>query len=334
MNILITGGAGFIGSSLSKHLINSGHSISVIDNLTTGSYSNIKDLVHNNTNFKFYHFTIGIDKNPLLDELVRECDVVVHLAATVGVKNVIENCYHTIINNIAATEEVLEYCKLYRKKCFIASTSEVYGKNTNVLAETDDITFGSPYKNRWSYAVSKLIDEFLALDLYKKYDLPLSIFRFFNVSGPGQVSEYGMVIPKFINQMLNDKDITIFGDGKQTRCFTHILDVCDIIEKVITGKTKESPFGKIINIGSPQEVSILELATFIKMLQHNKSILCFNQEKIAYSNDFEDMQRRFPDVSNLFKILGSEYKFIDWKETVSDAYFWKVNKNGNSNNRI
>ncbi len=314
--LLVTGGCGFVGSNLARFLVNLGYKITIIDDLSTGSFDNIKDF-----DCEFVNCRINKEIDFRFDDYIKQSDFVIHLAATVGVKNVLEDCYETIMNNIEATEVILDACRVFNKRCLIASTSEVYGKNTTELSETDDVILGSPYKNRWSYATSKLIDEFLALDLYQKYKLPTTILRFFNISGPGQVSHYGMVIPTFIEQALSNKPMTIFYDGKQTRCFTHINNVCEIIYKLLDN---EKSYGKIINIGNTEEVSILDLAKYIYTITGSNSEISFHQEKNIYDNNFEDMQRRLPNIKVLENILEFEVNWLSYKDIVNDIIMSKT----------
>lgn len=296
---LITGGAGFIGYHLSKALLKKGSEVTVIDNLSTGSHQNIDDLKENPR----YHFFIDtIDNAQLLEEEIKKSDFIFHLAAAVGVRLIVENPVHTITTNINGTEKVLKYSVKYRVPTFIASTSEVYGKSVqNEFNEEDDLILGATTKQRWSYACSKAIDEFLGLAYYHKYGHPIIIGRLFNTVGPRQTGQYGMVLPRFVSQALTGESITVYGDGSQTRCFTSVNDVVKILVELIQ---KKEAYGEVVNIGSNFEISIKNLAQKVKeMVGSSSEIVSVSYEK-AYEKGFEDMKRRFPDMSKLKKIVG------------------------------
>lgn len=299
MNILITGGAGFIGSHLAEAWLEKGADVFVIDNLSTGKKDNIKELEKNGR----FHFTkASITDKQAIEKLVRKADIIYHLAAVVGVKLVVENPVETIETNIEGTSIILNLANKYKKKIFIASSSEVYGKSDDIpLKETSDMLVGPTYISRWCYSCSKAIDEFLALGYHTKNKLPVVIVRFFNTVGPKQTGHYGMVIPRFIEQALSNRPITIYGDGSQTRCFTYIKDV---VKCLITLADKKEAEGEIFNIGSDEEVTIKELAERIKGMAKSKSELEFIPYEKAFNAQFEDIKRRVPDVSKLRKVLG------------------------------
>lgn len=300
--IFITGGAGFIGSHLTEHYLEMGHEVYIIDDLSTGSLDNLKHLQSNEK----YAGKLHIDVDSILNEkktleMAGVCDTVIHLAAAVGVKYVLNNPLDSITTNIAGTEMVLSMCHKFKKKVFIASTSEAYGKQTKVpLLETDDITFGSSGKARWSYAVAKLMDEFTGIAYYRSKNLPVVIGRLFNTVGPRQTGEYGMVIPRFINQALENQPLTIFGDGSQRRTFTHVAEVCKCIIDLME---TESAYGEVVNIGGVSEVTIKELAEQIIAKTGSSSTLTYVPYDQVYNDDFEDMPRRVPSTDKLEKLI-------------------------------
>src|ERR1051325_5670299 len=252
---LITGGAGFIGSHLAEHLLRRGWHITIIDDLSTGDLRNIEPL---RVDRRFHIAIDSIANETVMDRLVSECDVVFHLAAAVGVQLIVQDAVRTIQTNITGSEMVLKIASRYRKKVFIASTSEVYGKTTKTpFREDDDMVLGPTSKSRWSYACSKAIDEFLALAYHKKYNLPVVIVRFFNTVGPRQTGAYGMVIPRFVTQALLNQDITVYGDGEQSRCFGNVEDV---VRGVIALAIEPRALGQVFNLGATEEVTIGELA--------------------------------------------------------------------------
>jgi UDP-glucose 4-epimerase len=299
MKILITGGAGFIGSHLAQRLLEQGNSIAVIDNLSTGSLKNIKALIGD----KHFEFVEGDIRNTeLMKPLIKNCDLIFHLAAAVGVRLIAEDPVRTIETNIGGTEIVLNIANKLRKKILIASTSEVYGKNESVpFSEDDDIVLGSTNLSRWSYACSKAIDEFLGLAFYRQYGLDIVIGRFFNTIGPRQTGQYGMVVPRFVQSALRNEPLTIYGTGKQTRCFTYVGDVVDAIIALI--QSKDTP-GRVFNIGSDEEISITGLADKIIEMTGSSSVKEFVPIDVAYGMPIEDMMRRVPNLQRIQKATG------------------------------
>lgn len=304
MKYLITGGAGFIGSHLAEHLLDEGHDVCVIDDLSTGSIENIEHLKQHEG------FTYVIDtimNAPLLAELIDKCDTVFHLAAAVGVMLIVESPVRTIETNVKGTEEVLIHANKKKKKVIIASTSEVYGKSAQKLFREDgDLVFGPTTKGRWSYACSKAIDEFLGLAYWKEKRLPVSIVRFFNIVGPRQTGRYGMVIPRFVTQAIQGKPITIFGDGKQSRCFTHVRDAASAL--AMLGQ-EEKMVGEIVNLGNDDEITIADLARKIKTISGSASELKYIPYDEAYEEGFEDMKRRVPDLSKIKELTGYKPRY-------------------------
>lgn len=295
MKVLITGGAGFIGSHLSERLLNEGHDVYIIDNLSTGNIHNIEHLKTNNT----FDTIMNL---PVLEELVNQCDIIFHLAAAVGVRLIVSNPVHTIETNIRGTEMVLEAASKKGKKVILASTSEVYGKSNNIpFKEDNDIELGPTTKARWSYACSKLISEFLALAYCKEKKLPVVITRLFNTIGPKQTGEYGMVVPRFVKQAMTGRPLTVYGDGTQTRCFVYVGDA---VRAIVELSMEEKAVGEIFNIGSPSEISIVNLARKIVGLTKSKSRLEFIPYEKAYTSGFEDMLRRVPDITKINRLTG------------------------------
>ncbi len=296
---LITGGAGFIGSYLSEALLERGHTVTIIDNLSTGRFENIQHLT-DHPNFRFAIDTIT--NETVLDRLASECEVIFHLAAAVGVKLIVENPVHTIETNITGTEAVLKAAQRYRAKVLIASTSEVYGKGNSVpFAEDDDVLLGPTINNRWAYAASKMVDEFLALAYHHERGLPVVVFRLFNTIGPRQTGSYGMVVPRLIQQSLRGESITVHGDGKQQRSFTWVGDAVDAIMRL--AESSEA-IGQVFNIGHGKEISIAELAKQIKELTESDSEIVYIPYEQAYAKGFEDMRRRLPDISKIKRVTG------------------------------
>ncbi|MCF7857788.1 MAG: GDP-mannose 4,6-dehydratase [Candidatus Cloacimonetes bacterium] len=301
MKILITGGAGFIGSHLAEKLLKEDHEVSVIDNLSTGKYSNIIHLTKNN---KFQYVIDSILNREVLDKLIKKSDQVYHLAAAVGVKYIIDNPLLSLQTNIGGAENVLEFANKYKKKVLMASTSEIYGKNDNIpFKEEDDRLLGSTHISRWSYSAAKAIDEFFALAYHREKKLPVVIVRCFNTVGPRQTGQYGMVIPKFVRNALLNHPITVFGDGKQTRCFCDVDDVTDGMIKLMNNKKAE---GEIFNIGNDVSISIDELAHKIKKLTNSRSKIEYLAYEDAYEEGFEDMRHRKPDLSKIIELI--DYK--------------------------
>lgn len=303
MKNLITGGAGFIGSHLAEALLKKGEKVVVVDNLSTGSLKNIKHL-ESSSNFTCHIDTILNKK--LMERLMRECDMVYHLAAAVGVKFIIDNPLKSIETNVKGTEAVLELASsLGSKKVVLASTSEVYGKDRSgkrVFKEGDDSVMGPTTISRWSYSCTKALDEFLALAYYHEKNLPVLIVRFFNTCGPRQTGRYGMVVPRFITQALGGEPITIYGDGGQTRCFT---DVRDAVKAVMLLSRSSRATGEVFNIGNPDnKVTINALARKVKSITRSKSSLRHIPYERAYEKGFEDMRHRVPDISKLKHLTG------------------------------
>ncbi len=303
MRALITGGAGFIGSHLAEALLNAGHDVDIIDNLSTGSIRNIE---HLKGHPRFRYVIDTLTNESLLAELIDRNDVIFHFAAAVGVKLIVEQPVHTIETNVHGTEVVLKHANKKKKLVFIASTSEVYGKNTDVpFREDADLVMGPTMKHRWAYACSKAIDEFLALAYWKERDLPVVIVRFFNTVGPRQTGQYGMVLPSFVRQALSGEPITVFGDGKQQRSFTYIGDVVDCLLKLMK---EPKSVGGVFNIGNKEEVTILGLAEQVKNLTGSASPIVFVPYDKAYEEGFEDMPRRVPDLTKIHTLVGYEPK--------------------------
>lgn len=301
MRILITGGAGFVGSHLTQACLEEGHDVYIIDDLSTGSLENLKHLT-NNPDYKnrLYVVVDTILNSSVLLEMVGICDVVVHLAAAVGVQYIIDNPLSSITTNVRGTELVLEMCAKFKKKVLLASTSEVYGKHDHApLVETDDCVYGPSEKSRWSYAAGKLMDEFTGIAYYRTKGLPVIIVRLFNTVGPRQTGRYGMVIPRLARQALMNDTITVYGDGLQTRTFTHVKEVVRSLMLLI--QTNEA-VGQVINIGGVDEVSILELAQRIKAISGSQSDIKLIPYDQAYPKDFEDMRRRVPSTEKLRRL--------------------------------
>ncbi|NIO22164.1 MAG: NAD-dependent epimerase/dehydratase family protein [Candidatus Aenigmarchaeota archaeon] len=304
MRILITGGTGFIGSHLAEKYLELGEEVYLLDNLSTGSLSNIE---HLNGNDRLHVVIDDILNHDTLGELIGICDLVFHLAAAVGVKYVIENPLQSIITNVQGTENVLKLCNSFGKKVLIASTSEVYGKHTHSpLVEGDNVIFGAPTIGRWSYAASKLMDEFFALAYRREKGLDVVIVRLFNTVGPRQTGEYGMVIPRFVQQALGNEPITVYGDGRQTRTFTYIKDVVDTFVKLIV---TSRAYGQILNLGGAEEISVKDLAEKIKTKTGSKSEIVYVPYDKAYEKDFEDMPRRKPGIKKIEKLVGFKNTF-------------------------
>jgi UDP-glucose 4-epimerase len=299
MRTLITGGAGFIGSHLADALLDAGHRVIVIDNLSTGSMDNI---THLKGRAGFEYVIDTVENESLLAELIDRSDVVFHFAAAVGVKLIVEQPVHTIETNVHGTEIVLKHANKKKKLVVIASTSEVYGKSEQVpFREDSDLVMGPTPKHRWAYACSKAIDEFLALAYWKERKLPVIIVRFFNTVGPRQTGQYGMVIPNFVRQALAGEPITVFGDGTQSRSFTHVRDVVDALLKLVA---EPKAVGQVINIGNTEEVTIRELAERVRRLTGSSSPIKLVPYDEAYESGFEDMPRRVPDLSKAAAMIG------------------------------
>lgn len=299
MHYLITGGAGFIGSHLAEALLKQGEDVAVIDDLSTGSILNID---HLKPNARFSYVLDTMMNRAVLTEMVDRVDVIVHLAAAVGVRLIVESPVRTIETNIKGTELVLELAAKKKKKVLIASTSEVYGKAIKVpFCEDDDLVMGATGKGRWSYACSKMIDEFLALAYWKEKQVPTVVVRLFNTVGPRQTGQYGMVVPRFISQARRGEPITVYGDGTQRRCFTWVGDV---VQALIALSQHPDAVGEIFNLGNTEEVTILELAERAKGLTGSRSPITFVPYEQAYAEGFEDMPRRVPSIEKAHRLIG------------------------------
>ncbi|MDD4940124.1 MAG: SDR family NAD(P)-dependent oxidoreductase [Candidatus Omnitrophica bacterium] len=299
-NVLITGGAGFIGSALARELLRRGNAVTVIDDFSTGRDENVQDLAGNKN---FLMITGSITDETLVAKAVENCSLVYHLAATVGVKNVIKKPLETIIYDTIGTSIILKYASAACAKVLITSTSEVYGKSRKLpFKEDDDVVIGPPDINRWSYACSKLLDEFFAIAYHRQRGLPVVVVRLFNVVGPGQVGHYGMVILRFFKMAMTGKPITVYGDGQQVRSFTYIDDAIDIIIK-LAGEAKAN--GQVINLGSHSETTISELAHAIKRVTKSSSRVVFEPYRKYYGANFQDIRKRVPDLKKLMKISGA-----------------------------
>jgi len=299
MRYLITGGAGFIGSHLTERLLDEGHSVSIIDNLSTGSLQNIE---HLKTKPRFSYVIDTICNGPLLAKLIDDCDAVFHLAASVGVKLVMERPVLSIDTNVTGTAVVLECATKKKKPVLLASTSEVYGKASKVpFSEEDDLVLGPTSTGRWNYACSKAVNEFLALAYCKEKQLPVTIARLFNTVGPRQTGRYGMVLPTFVRQALLGHPITVYGDGTQSRSFTHVSDTVEVLSQLFR---HPDAVGEVFNVGSEEEITITELARLVKTLTHSHSAIQYIPYHAAYEEGFEDIRRRVPDLSKLERLLN------------------------------
>jgi UDP-glucose 4-epimerase len=303
MRVLITGGAGFIGSHLAGPLLDAGHEVFVLDDLSTGSIDNLAHLKDR----PGFHYTIDtVFNDRLVAEMVDRADVIFHLAAAVGVKLIVERPVHTIETNVHGTEVVLKHASKKEKLVFIASTSEVYGKSAHVpFREDADLVMGATTKHRWAYACSKALDEFLALAYFKEQKQPVIVMRFFNTVGPRQTGQYGMVVPTFVRQALQGEPITVFGDGTQSRSFTYVGDVVEALLKLMV---HPGAIGQVYNVGNPEEVSIRELAERIKAATGSHSPIVTIPYDEAYEAGFEDMPRRVPDITKINAAVGFEPK--------------------------
>lgn len=301
MNALITGGAGFVGSHLAEALLQAGHKVMVIDNLSTGSMDNIR---HLKTHDHFEYVIEDVENERLIAELIDAADVVFHMAAAVGVKLIVEEPVRTIETNIHGTEVVLKHAAKKGKLVVVFSTSEVYGKSTDLpFREDSDLVMGSTVKHRWAYACSKAIDEFLALAYWKERDLPVIVVRLFNTVGPRQTGRYGMVIPTLVRQALEGMPLTVYGDGKQSRSFT---DVSDVVGALMRLAAEKSAIGQVFNIGNTEEVSIEDLAKKIREKTGSSSEIVYIPYDKAYEAGFEDMPRRVPDLTKIRALIGYE----------------------------
>jgi len=303
--VLITGGAGFIGSHLAEALLAQGQHVVVIDDLSTGRLDNIAHLI-DQPHFQFVNETIRNDS--VMDRLVNDCDLIYHLAAAVGVELIIKEPVHTMETNLFGTEVVLKLARRYQRKVLLASTSEVYGKSSDLpFREEADRVMGATTKSRWSYAESKAMDEFLALAYHKQFHVPIVICRFFNTVGARQTGAYGMVIPRLVKQAVADLPLTVYGDGQQTRCFCNVRDT---VRAVVGLSGEPRAIGEIFNIGSSAEITILELAQRIVQRAHSRSDIKLIPYDQAYESGFEDMRRRVPSTTKIKGVIG-------WQPTVS-----------------
>ena len=303
MKVLITGGAGFIGSHLTDALLEQGHRVTIIDDLSTGRMENFAH-VRQHPNF---HFAIETIMNEtVMDRLVSECDVIYHLASAVGVELIVSSPVEVIERCVLGSETVLKIANRYKRKVLITSTSEVYGKSTKVpFSEEDDRLLGPTTKSRWSYSCSKAIDEFLALAYFKEKGLPVVLVRLFNTVGPRQTGQYGMVVPRFIKQAMEGRDLTVYGDGSQSRCFGYVGDV---VGALINLMNHPQAVGQIFNIGNTQEVTIMELAQRVLALTGSHSKIKLVPYEEAYEQGFEDMARRLPDLTKIKSLIGYQPK--------------------------
>ena len=325
MRALITGGAGFIGSHLAESLIGQGHSVSVLDDLSTGRRENIEHLQHHPR----FNCTIGsVMDEAVLGPMIERSDAVFHLAAAVGVRLVVERPVHTIETNVHGTETVLRLARRYNKLVLIASTSEVYGKNAKLpFREDADLVMGPPNKTRWGYATSKLLDEFLALGYWKEYQSPVIVVRFFNTVGPRQSARYGMVLPNFVRRALQGETISVHGDGSQTRSFTWVGDVVSAVTALVQ---EPKALGEVFNIGNGAEISIRDLALKVKAMTRSDSPIELIPYNEVFDDSFEDMPRRVPDISKIARVVG--YKptvhLDEIIERVTD--YWTADQNQKS----
>lgn len=317
MKILITGGAGFVGSHLADKMIQLGHDVTVIDDLSTGRYSNIEHL-EGHERFRLIIDTVLNQK--LMEELIRETDRVYHMASAVGVRLIMEQPVKTIETIFHGTDVILKFCSRYRKRVLIPSTSEVYGKGASVpFAEEDDLLTGSTDKHRWAYACAKTLDEFLAIAHHKETRLPVVVVRLFNTVGPRQTGQYGMVVPRFVHSAINGEPITIHGDGEQQRCFGHVHDVVEGLSKLLD---TPAAFGQVVNLGNNEEVSIKQLAERAIELTGSSSTLQYIPYEEAYGDGFEDMRRRVPSLEKAKKLIGYQptRSLVDIINDVAEEY--------------
>lgn len=327
MHYLLTGGAGFIGSHLAERLLGKGHSVTIIDDLSTGSIENIAHL-KGRKNFKYFIDTAA--NKSLLAELVDSADSIFHLAAAVGVKLIVESPVRCIETNVRLTEYILDLANKKKKKVMVFSTSEVYGKSTDTpFREDGDLVMGATDKGRWSYACSKALDEFLAIAYWKEKKLPVIVVRLFNTVGPRQTGQYGMVVPTFARQALSGRPLTVFGDGTQRRCFTHVKDCVWALSKLME---EPQALGRVINVGSQEEIAIDELAArVIKAAKSSSAVKTIPYDE-AYAEGFEDMPRRVPDLTRIHGLIG--YKpTLSLDEIIRDVLQYERDGNGSDSNK-
>ena len=297
MRVLITGGAGFIGSHLADHYVNTGHTVTLLDNFSTGSKSNIAHLEGKVTTVD------GDIRNiELIDQLTKDSDLVLHMAAALGVNTILESPLESMSTNITGSEVILNASAKYNKRIIIASTSEIYGKNPNQpLSETDDRVVGAPQKIRWTYSDAKALEEAMAFALHQEKKLPVTTVRLFNTVGPRQTGRYGMVVPRFVHAALKNEPITIYGDGTQSRVFCHVLDA---VQAIATMASTDSTIGDVYNVGGTGEVTIKQLAEQVLSVTGSKSAITYTPYSDAYPAGFEDIQRRVPDISKVKNAIG------------------------------
>ncbi len=299
MNILVTGGAGFIGSHLCRTLLDGGHDIVVLDDLSTGTYQNLEGIEDGK---RLRLIVDSVNNASLVDQCVREADYVYHLASAVGVRLIIDQPVHTIESIVGGTENVLKSCARYRRPFLLTSTSEVYGKGSKVpFTENDDTVMGPTSTRRWSYACAKALDEFLALAYWVESRLPVTVVRLFNTVGPRQTGQYGMVIPSFVEQALLGKPITVYGDGTQSRCFAHVKDVVGALNAL---RDCKAAHGQVMNIGNDQEITIMDLALKVKEMTGSASEIQVIPYAQAYGAGFDDMHRRVPNLAKVRSLIG------------------------------
>jgi UDP-glucose 4-epimerase len=315
---LVTGGAGFIGSHLCERLLAEGHSVTALDNLSSGDRRNIAGLI-GRPRFRFLEGEVRDRK--LLDPAVDSADFIYHLAATVGVLNIIRSPVETIANNISGTEAVLESAARRRVKVLLTSTSEVYGKSARTpFREDDDLVLGATTKPRWSYAASKIVDEFLALAYLREFGVPTIVTRLFNTIGPRQTGEYGMVVPRFVRQAILGEDLTVYGTGRQIRAFT---DVSDVVEWLVRLADCELAVGQVVNLGGSREISIADLAERVIAVTGSRSRVRFVPYGEAYGEDFEDIERRLPDIAKAVALTGRRPS-VSLEESIGRIHAWSL----------
>ena len=304
MNVLITGGAGFIGSHLAEALLAGGHSVTAVDDLSTGSMDNIQAAL---SHPRFHFVREDVRTREVMAVLVQQCDAIFHLAAAVGVQLIVDSPVHTLETNIHGSEVVLNLANTFRRKIFVASTSEVYGKSTNVpFGEDDDSVLGSTRFTRWSYACSKMVDEFLALAYHEQFGLPAIVGRLFNTIGPRQTGAYGMVVPRFVRAALRNQPLEVYGSGEQSRCFSNVADIVAALLKLIVC---DQAVGQVVNVGSDEVVTIRQLAEKIIAMTGARSAIVSKTYEEAYGRAFDDMLVRKPDLTRIRRLIGYEPRY-------------------------